>query len=91
MLIAVRKMPEKDCCTAMHVGLAQKLVLDPCHHRLRVVEESSRDEQWAQGLQVRQGCKPWGHILVQLEGSMWEQEQEQEQEPWVVLGTAVCH
>jgi hypothetical protein len=77
--------PGKDCCTEMPVGPAQKLVLDPSHRRLRAAEESSRDEQWAQELQVQQGCKPWGHNRVQLEGSLWEQEL------WEVPEMAVCH
>lgn len=85
MLIEVRTTPGKDCCTAMHVALAQELDQDPCHHQHRAAEGSSRDEQWAQALQARPDCKPWGHIRAQLEGS------KREQGLLVVLGTAVCH
>jgi hypothetical protein len=85
MLIAARTTPGKDCCTEMRVDPVQKLVLDACHHRPRAAEASSRDEQWAQELQARQGCKPWGHRRVQLEGSL------RGQELWEVLETAGCH
>lgn len=62
----------KDCCTARHAGHAQQRLQDQFHHWHLLAGVSSRDEQWVQGRQAQQGCKPLGRswAVARLQGVM---------------------